>query len=363
MLEHDEDRVIRAEEACTDDEAFADLNLIGESPSFRAVLKLVRRIASSNATTLIQGETGTGKELIAGALHYLSRRRNGPFISINCGAVPDSLFEAEFFGHARGAFTDARESRDGLITQARGGTLFLDELEALCSRGQVALLRFLENQEYRPVGGTIVRRADARVVGSTNAELGQLAASGAYRHDLLFRLSVLVIDLPPLRARDDDVVVLARAFLDRFSRQYGRPPKSLHPDAIRYLRSHPWPGNVRELENLMHREFLLNDDPLIRLSTPAAPHANAAAVVEAGRGAEVDAERAAARGALTATSFREAKAQAIAEFERRYVTELLKRAKGNISLAARLAGKERSRLGKLLRKHGVSRSEFLADAS
>jgi DNA-binding NtrC family response regulator len=328
------------------DDAFARLNLIGESPAFRAVLGLVQRVASSYATTLIQGETGTGKELIAGALHYLSSRRHGPFISINCGAVPESLFEAEFFGHARGAFTDARESRQGLISQARGGTLFLDELEALCPRGQVALLRFLENQEYRPVGGTIVRNADVRIVGSTNASLARLAEAGAYRSDLLFRLSVLVVDLPPLRSRGDDVIVLARAFLDRLSRQYGLPPKSLHPDALAILRAYDWPGNVRELENLMHREFLLNDDHEIRLQelAPAASLFPVASEVPS--------------GPLTTTTFREAKARAIAAFERSYVEELLTRANGNVSLAARLAGKERSRLGKLIRKYGLSRSEF-----
>jgi two-component system, NtrC family, response regulator GlrR len=334
--------ISRREQSSADDE-FERLNLIGESQAFRTVLTMVRRIASSKATALIQGETGTGKELVARALHYFSERRSGPFISINCGAVPDSLFETEFFGHARGAFTDARESRQGLVTQARGGTLFLDELEALCARGQVALLRFLENHEYRPVGGTIVHNADVRVVGSTNASLAQLAADGAYRHDLLFRLNVLVIDLPPLRERGDDVVVLAEAFLDRFRRQYDAAPKTLHPESLGYLRTHSWPGNVRELENLLHREFLTKDDREIRLaghSVTAAP------------------DPPPTTEDLTATSFREAKARVIADFERTYVAALLKRANGNVSLAARLAGKERSRLGKLIRKYGLSRATF-----
>jgi len=344
MTDYRHDGPISRREPSSADDEFARLNLIGESHAFRAVLTMVRRIASSKATALIQGETGTGKELVARALHYLSDRRSGPFISINCGAVPDSLFETEFFGHARGAFTDARESRQGLITQARGGTLFLDELEALCPRGQVALLRFLENQEYRPVGGTIVHNADVRVVGSTNASLAQLAADGVYRHDLLFRLNVLVIDLPPLRERGDDVVVLAQAFLDRFSRQYEAEPKTLHPESLVYLRTHAWPGNVRELENLLHREFLVKDDQEIRLvgqSVAAAPEPLPPTT-----------------GDLTATSFREAKARVIADFERTYVAALLKRANGNISLAARLAGKERSRLGKLIRKYGLSRATF-----
>ena len=327
------------------DDAFARLNLIGDSPVFRAVLEMVLRMASCEATVLVQGETGTGKELVAGALHYLSRRRDGPFISVNCGAIPDSLFEAEVFGHVRGAFTDAREARQGLIAQARGGTLFLDEVEALSPRGQVALLRFLQNQEYRPVGGSLVQNADVRVIASTNAELCRLVAQGTYRQDLLFRLTVLVVELPPLRSRGDDVVVLAQAFLDRLSRQYARPPRVLDTESLAYLRAHAWPGNVRELENLIHREFLMSDAPRMRLGSAAAPR----------RDARTPASH---QGVLTANGFREAKARAIEEFERAYLVELLKRAHGNVSLAARLAGKERSRLGKLIRKHGLSQAAF-----
>lgn len=349
MADHIDDAASRQRTPSAPEDAFARLNLIGESPAFNAVLRLVRRIASCNATVLIQGETGTGKELVAGALHYLSERRNGPFISINCGAIPDSLFESELFGHARGAFTDAREARAGLIAQARGGTLFLDELEALSPRGQVALLRFLQDHEYRPVGDAQVRSADVRIVGSTNAELAALAARGAYRQDLLFRLSVLPIDLPPLRARGDDAVVLADAFLERLSRQYGRPRKTLTPGAIAFLRAYAWPGNVRELENLMHREFLLTDDPQVNLG-----HGDPLRQAPAAR---------AAPRPLTTASFREAKARAIAEFERAYVAEVLARANGNVSLAARLAGKERSRLGKLIRKYGLSGGAFRAAPS
>jgi two-component system, NtrC family, response regulator GlrR len=330
-------------EACT-------LNLIGDSSAFREVLRLIRRLAPCDAAVLIRGETGTGKELAARAIHYLSPRRGGPFIPINCGAIPDALFEAEFFGHARGAFTDAREARQGLIAQGRGGTLFLDEIEALSPRGQVALLRFLQNCEYRPVGGALVDNADVRVVASTNADLDALVARGAYRTDLLFRLNVLVLDLPPLRARGDDVVVLAQAFLERLARRYGQPTKRLNPSTVTFLRAHAWPGNVRELENLVHREFLLTDGDELRISAPRerAEHEEQASL---STGPE----------ALTAKCFREAKARVIEEFERAYIAELLARANGNVSLAARLAGKERSRLGKLIRKHGMSRLAFRAD--
>jgi DNA-binding NtrC family response regulator len=332
------------------DDAFGRLNLIGASSAFLAAWRLLQRLAPCRAPVLVQGETGTGKELFARAVHYLSDRRSGPFIPVNCGALPDSLVESELFGHVRGAFTDAREAHEGLVAQARGGTLFLDELEALSARGQVALLRFLQDQEYRPVGGRVVRAADVRVVGSTNASLDTLAARGQYRQDLVFRLNVLVLDLPPLRDREDDVVLLANAFVERLARQYGKPVLRLHPRALSFLRSHRWPGNVRELENLVHREFLLCDGPDLDPS-PAATmaishHGTAATPV-----AEAD-------GTLTASTFRAAKARAVEAFERAYLAELLERARGNVSLAARLAGKERSRLSKLIRKHGLRGAAF-----
>jgi len=326
-----------------------ELHLLGRSPVFTAAVDLIRRLAPSDAPVLIRGETGTGKELAARAIHYWSERRGGPFIPVNCGALPDTLVESELFGHARGAFTDAREAHPGLVAQARGGTLFLDELETLSPRGQVALLRFLEDQQYRPVGGSRVHAGDVRVVGATNAELAQMSARGEYRQDLLFRLNVLVVDLPPLRDRGEDVVLLAESFIARLARRYQRPAARLSADAVARLRDHDWPGNVRELENLIHRELLLADGDELRLASlpPAAGRALAPKTT-------------AAKGPLTQRSFREAKARAVDEFERAYIVELLTRAKGNVSLAARLAGKERSRLGKLLRKHGWSGATFRA---
>jgi DNA-binding NtrC family response regulator len=333
------------------EKTFASLNLLGDSPAFRAVLDLVRRLAPSEAAVLLHGETGTGKELAARAIHYLSPRRDMPFIPVNCGAIPDALVESELFGHARGAFTDAREAHEGVIAQARGGTLFLDELEALSPRGQVALLRFLQDQEYRPVGGASVRAANVRVVGSTNVDLAALANRGGYRHDLVFRLNVLAIELPPLRARGDDVLSLARAFVERLCRQYRTAPRRLHPETLAGLARHAWPGNLRELENLIHRQFLLCDGAELRFSSGAA--------VASADSRPQDRDNA----NLTCRSFREAKAHAIVEFERAYIAELLERAGGNISLAARLAGKERSRLGKLIRKHGLSSAAFRTGAS
>jgi DNA-binding NtrC family response regulator len=322
------------------DDAFASLNLLGESAAFLDALRLVRRLAPSEAPVLLCGETGTGKELAARAIHYLSPRRPGPFIPVNCGAIPDGLVESELFGHARGAFTDAREPRDGFVAQAADGTLFLDELETLSPRGQVALLRFLQDQEYRPVGGERLLIANVRVVGSTNVDLGALVRRGIYREDLVYRLSVLTILLPPLRERGNDVVLLAAAFLNRLCGRYRSAPVHLHPDSVARLLSQRWPGNVRELENLIHRAFLLCEESELRL--PLDPPAAGAGPARHEAG-------------LTDRSFREAKASAICAFERAYLAELLRRANGNVSLAARLAGKERSRLGKLLRKHGLTR--------
>jgi len=328
----------------------AELNLVGKSPEFLEVLELTKRFAACDATVLVQGETGTGKELVARAVHYLSARRNFPFIPVNCGALPDSLVESELFGHARGAFTDARDARRGLIAEAQGGTLFLDEIEVLTPKAQAALLRFLQDLEYRPVGGAVVRNANVRVVAASNANLEELANENRFRKDLLFRLNVLTVDLPPLRRRGRDVVLLAERFLGRLERQYRKPPKSIHPDAVSRLLGHTWPGNVRELENLIHREFLMTDEPVIHLRCLAPP------------GERRKDSREAALSPITEFRFQEAKASAIARFERAYIVELLARTRGNISQAARISGKERSRLGKLVKKYGLERTSFVQDS-
>ena len=319
---------------------FTRLNLIGSSPAFAAALELVRRFAASVATVLIQGETGTGKELAARAIHYLGPRRNLPFIPVNCGALPDSLLESEFFGHVRGAFTDAREAREGLITQARGGTLYLDEIEAMTARAQVTLLRFLQDKDYRPVGGATVRNVDVRVIGSTNVDLKAMVGKGQFRADLLFRLNVLPLHLPSLQERTDDVAVLARAFLDRLNRNSGRAPVRLDEQSLAALNAYSWPGNVRELENLIEREFVLASDQVIRIRT-------------IGDGSSQD--RPAAGGA---EAFKPAKARAVARFERDYIVDLLSRTGGNISLASRISGKDRSDIVRMLRKYGLERTQF-----
>jgi DNA-binding NtrC family response regulator len=317
---------------------------VGESPAFLESLRLVRKISTYDASVLIHGETGTGKELAARAIHYLGSRRAAPFIPVNCGAIPDSLVETELFGHARGAFTDAKDARAGVIEQAEEGTLFLDELETLSARAQVALLRFLQDHSYRPLGGAFGRIANVRIIGSTNTDLSAMVKRGDFRPDLLFRLNVLTLNLPPLRARPGDAVLLADRFLRRFSALYKLAPKPFDVSALTYMEQHDWPGNVRELENLVQRAVLLGDGPSWSFRE-AVVHANAACV-----------------GLVIDRPFNEAKAHAIAHFERTYVTELLRHTRGNISMAARLCGKERSRLRRLVKKYRLERRSFASEA-
>ena len=318
-------------------DAFARLNLLGESPVFRETLRIIGRIAAVDATVLIQGETGTGKELAARAIHYLSRRSEMPFIPVNCGALPDSLLESELFGHERGAFTDAKRVGCGLVAQAEGGTLFLDEVETMSPRAQGVLLRFLQDHTYRPVGGRQVASGDLRVIASSNVDLEDLVHRNEFRRDLLFRFGILSVTMPPLRRRGRDVVLLAEHFLDRFAVQYERPPKRLHSQTIAWLQAHEWPGNVRELENLLLREFLLADGDTILVRVTEAESAG-------GSGEEREPD----------LNFRAAKARAIVQFEKSYLRQLLIKASGNISLAARISHKDRSALNKLVKKHGLN---------
>ena len=323
------------------------LNLVGESPVFRNLLVLLEQWATVDATVLLCGETGTGKELAARAVHYLSDRRSGPFVPVNCGAIPDSILEAELFGHVNGAFTDARRDSCGLVGMSEGGTLFLDEIDSLSARGQVAILRFVQDHSYRPLGATRFERGNVRVIAATNEDLQAGCRAGRFRQDLLYRLNLLTANLPPLRDREGDALLLARVFVARFSRQYDSTMKHLDGASERWLQAVlPWPGNVRELEHLVHRCFLLAKGDAVNLGIPQAQ----------GEDPVHPRDSDAARGG--ALSFATGKARAIAEFERGYVSDMLAYAKGNLSLAARLAGKERSRFGRLVKKHGLQRAAF-----
>lgn len=321
-------------------EDLARFNLIGTSLQFQRVVAQIHRMAGLDATVLIVGETGTGKELAARAIHYLGGRAGHPFVPVNCGALSESLVESELFGHERGAFTDAKIASAGLIGEATGGTLFLDEIDTLSAKAQAALLRFLQDRTYRRVGGGGLRQVDVRVIAASNADLGTLAEARLFRKDLLYRLNVISLRMPALREREGDAEVLACAMLQRFSHQYRLPLKCLNPEGLDFIRQYQWPGNVRELENVVHREFLmceeyelgLNDSRAELMPGPSAPSHP--------------------RNDLAALAFREAKARAVADFERSYVFAMLSRTDGNLSHAARLAHQDRSAFGKLARKYG-----------
>ncbi len=243
--------------------AWKNLNLIGQSSLFLDALTVIKKAAQCAAPVLIEGETGCGKEVAARAIHYLGCRKDFPFIALNCGAIPDQLIENELFGHEKGAYTDAKQSQVGLTTQADGGTLFLDEIEALSAKGQVALLRFIEDHVVKPLGGTNGKKVDVRIVAASNERLSELVAQGLFRQDLLFRLNLLHLDLPPLRRRKDDIQPLAEHFLQKYRSQYQQPDKRFHPKTVEWMCAYHWPGNVRELENFVHRSFLLSDHPEI----------------------------------------------------------------------------------------------------
>jgi DNA-binding NtrC family response regulator len=313
--------------------------LIGRSPAFVEFLRQLDKLARSNAPVLIEGDTGVGKELAARAIHYLGSRSQRPFVPVNCGAIPDNLVESELFGHARGAFTDAKQARIGLIAQANNGTLFLDEIETLSAKAQTTLLRFLQDHRYRPLGHSREEVCDARIIAATNLELGHMVRDGQFRGDLMYRLNILALRVPALRERTEDIALLARHFLRRYCAQYGLATKHLHPSTLRWMEQYAWPGNVRELENFLHRQVLLGDGdeilcPAIQDTTDKAECAATA-------------------------NFRTAKAQAIALFERRYLGNLLEQTGGNITAAARLAGKERRAFAKLAKKHGIDRGHYL----
>jgi two-component system, NtrC family, response regulator GlrR len=320
--------------------------MIGKSRALLDTLRLIERISRCDASVVIEGETGTGKELAARAIHYGGDRHDRPFIPVNCGALPDALVENELFGHRRGAYTDASSEQNGLIARAQQGTLFLDEVDALTPKAQVALLRFLQDSQYRPLGGAEAHSADVRIIAASNADLAKLTEQGTFRQDLLYRLKIMYVKMPPLRERHGDVSILCTHFLSACAARFGNGAKSLHPETALWLDRYAWPGNVRELENLIYREYLLAESSVIRVAAPITAEPN--------RHNGDDRHH----NGISGLDFNEAKAQVITEFEQNFLTHLLATANGNVTRAAQLAGKERRAFGKLLKKHGIDRYRY-----
>ncbi len=300
--------------------------LLGTSQAMRQVASLVNRVADAEASVLVTGESGTGKELVARALHELSRRRAGPFVALNCGAVPESLFESELFGHAKGAFTDAKEKRAGLFTEAAGGTLLLDEVGEMPATMQVKLLRALETRMVRPVGSNVEVPFDVRIVAATNRDLESAVEDRRFREDLLYRLNVIQLELPPLRARGGDILLLAQHFLVRFAERATKKIRGFSSAVADKLLAYAWPGNVRELQNCVERavavtqyEELVVEDLPEKIRDYRSSH-------------------------VLVTSDDPQELVSMEEVERRYTLRVLEAVGGNKSMATRILGWDRKTL-------------------
>ncbi|HYC85268.1 MAG TPA: sigma-54 dependent transcriptional regulator [Chryseosolibacter sp.] len=303
----------------------ANFGIIGVSEGMQKVFKTINKAKNTNATVLISGESGTGKELVARALHYGSHVSAAPFVPVNCGGIPDSLLESELFGHVKGAFTGATETRAGFFQTADGGTIFLDEISNTSLAMQAKLLRVLQEKEFYMVGSKKPNKVNIRVVAATNVDLMQLVKKGLFREDLYYRLNIITIELPPLRERDNDIMLLIDFFLQKYVRELGKGPMHFSKKALKALNEYAWPGNVRELQNLIHRLVIMADDPVI--DTPDLP--------EAFR--------------FSATRSHGLNRR-LSEVERDYIVDVLAANKNNISQTAQVLGIDRKTLREKLKK-------------
>jgi two-component system NtrC family response regulator len=305
-------------------------SMIGASPQMQAVFDMIRKVAPTSAPVLILGESGTGKEMVAQALHRRSSRGSGPFVAINCNTIPENLLESELFGHEKGAFTDAHALRKGHIESAAGGTLFLDEIGELPASVQVKLLRFLQEKCFQRVGGRQEIQSDARVLAATNSNLRESVADGKFREDLYFRLAVVVIKVPPLRERGDEIIQMSKAFLRDYGIEHAKTGLTFAPDALRSLSVHSWPGNVRELQNRVRRAVIMADGKRVLAR---------------------DLELTDKLSALPLQTLKEARESV----ERELIQDALRRHRGKITSAAVELGVSRPTLYELMEKLGIPR--------
>ncbi|HTK81200.1 MAG TPA: sigma-54 dependent transcriptional regulator [Bacteroidota bacterium] len=313
--------------------SFSRQFLVGKSRAFVAALDNILKVSNVHSPVLITGETGTGKELFARAVHYLSRRSGNAFIPLNCGALHEHLFENELFGHVKGAYTGAGDSREGVVNDARGGTLFLDEINTLSTLSQVKLLRFLEDKTYRKLGSSNVVEADIRIVSATNANLDDAVKADKFREDLLYRINALTIELPPLRDRNGDIPLLADHFLRQFCLENERPSIYVSDAALKKLSSWRWPGNVRELKNVVNKAAVMCNSNIIR-----------DADICVGSIREDNA---------SGFTYKQAKDRTLERFEKEYVAKLLNMSAWNISQASKSAQMSRQSFYRLIKKHNI----------
>lgn len=323
---------------------------IGQSAAMRAALDVLRRVASSDVTVLLTGETGTGKEVLARYLHRLSQRAKAPFVVVDCGAIPEGLIESELFGHERGAFTGATTASEGRFREANGGTVFLDEIGELPLLLQTRLLRVLQEKTVQPIGARGRVPVDVRVICATHDDLVERVSTGQFRADLCYRISVLPVSVPALRERGDDITLLAQHFLGRFASASAGRFTGFTREAREALLAHAWPGNVRELENRVHRAAILAQPPYVTKSDLGLGRPGA------GRAEPEELE-------ITLPPLQQARADATVRFERHYLHEVLRRSNGNVTHAAELAGVSRGLLQRMLREHDIDRTEFVSGRS
>lgn len=341
-----------------------DNNIIGQSASITQVKNLIKINAQYSAPVLITGETGTGKELAARGLHYSGIFADKPFIALNCSTFSDELFVSELFGYKKGAFTDAKTDKEGLLVAANGGSIFFDEIDSLSLKSQTALLRLLQESEFRPVGSSQVIKANVRIIAAANCDLCKKIEAGEFRQDLYFRLFILSVRMPPLRERIDDLAVLISYFIDKFNNEYGLNRNGICERLFAKLKQYHWPGNIRELENTIHRYYLLASGPLIDEAVtieldhnslpPAVPQMQAQPFTDNPSQLNGEAQH-------TGLDFCEAKRKAIEDFEASFVTKLLHQTKGNVTKAASMCGKERRAFGKLVKKYQINRQGLRLD--
>ena len=332
-------------------------DFLGESPPMKAVYSLIERVAARSVDILITGETGTGKELVARAVHRRSRRTAAPFVPIDCGAIPDTLLESELFGHERGAFTGADARRIGLIEVADGGTLFLDEIAELPFALQAKLLRVLQERRLRRVGARKETPVDVRIVAATSRDIDVMVENGTFRRDLFYRINVVRISLPPLRQRGDDIGLLAEFFASRAGREMGLTAGRFSADTYQVLRHYNWPGNVRELQNVIRRAMALTADDVIGVDDLPDNVVTAAGKYIADTSDELK------QGSPSRAGFLALKATHVAEFEQHYLYEIMKRLHGDVSAAAKEARVPRGTLYRLLKLHNIEPSRFRHDSN
>lgn len=376
-------------------------NIIGFSAAIIQVKSLIKINAQYPAPVLITGETGTGKELAARGLHYSGIFADKPFVAINCSTFSDELFTSELFGYKKGAFTDAKTDKEGLLIAAKGGSIFLDEIDSLSVKSQTALLRLLQESEFRPLGSSQVIKAHVRIIAAVNCDLPKRIQAGEFRQDLYFRLFILTVKMPPLRERKEDLEALITHFIRKFNAEYGLERTSICAQFLDKLQQYDWPGNVRELENTIHRHYLLSGgavigenmaaevglqvlkpdipttsaEPLVIIppntgsvtgAIAAAPQTSYAIpepntdfielVPEPDMASQVDQQD--DKSSEIMFDFYAAKRKAIEAFEARFVSQLLHYAKGNVTKAAKMCGKERRAFGKLVRKYNINREDL-----